>query len=109
MKRPIQVAVVLVFVSCVSLSPAGDKVRVTANPEAVRNCTLLGEVKGAEHMWGGAAGQGIAENNAYKELKNRTAAMGGDTVLMVTSSTGFSGSVQRGEAYRCQASTPSNR
>jgi hypothetical protein len=104
MKRLLAAA--LLFASCVSVTPAGEKVRVTSNPEAVRNCALLGEVKGAEHLWGGWAGQGIAENNAYKELKNRTAAMGGDTALMVSSSTGFSGSVQRAEAYRCQQSTP---
>ena len=105
MKRLPTVLFAVVLVGCVSLSPEGEKVRVTSNSEAVRNCTLLGEVKGAEHMWGGFAGQGIAEDNAYKELKNRAAAMGGDTVLMVTSSTGFSGSVQRGEAYRCGTAT----
>lgn len=90
---------------CVSLTPDGSKVRVTSNQEAVHGCALIGEVKGAEHMWGGVAGQGIAENNAMMELKNRAAKMGADTVLMVTASTNTSGSVQRGEAYRC-AATP---
>lgn len=96
----------LVFAGCVSLTPEGAKVRVTSNQEAVRNCTLIGEVKGAEHLWGGSMGQGIAEDHAMTELKNRAAAMGADTVLMVTSSTNTSGSVQRGEAYRCVALSP---
>jgi uncharacterized protein YbjQ (UPF0145 family) len=89
--------------ACTTLSPAAEHVRVTANPEAVHGCALLGEVKGADRMWGGAFGQGVAESNAWNELKNRAAAMGADTVLMVTSSTGFSGSRQIGEAYRCAA------
>jgi len=99
------VTLMLFATSCVSMTPEGAKVRVTANPEAVHGCTLIGEVKGAEHMWGGVAGQGIAEDHAMTELKNRAAAMGADTVLMVTSSTNTSGSVQRGEAYRCSAAT----
>jgi hypothetical protein len=96
----------LPLAACVSLTPAGEKVRITANPDVVRNCTLIGEVKGADHMNGGLMGQGIAENHAVIELKNRAAAMGADTVMMVTGSTGFSGSVQRGEAYRCSGSGP---
>jgi len=89
------------LVSCTSLTPAGQRVRVTSNADATRGCVLLGEVKGADRMWGGYAGQGIAENNAWNELKNRAAAMGADTVLLVTSSTGFSSSRAIGEAYRC--------
>lgn len=109
-RRLVALVLVLLCVGCTSLTPAGSRVRVTSNNEAVHGCTLLGEVKGADHMWGGVAGQGIAENNAWNELKNRAAAMGADTVLMVTSSTGFSGSRQIGEAYRCGASEdPSKR
>lgn len=93
-------AICLVFVSCVTVTPQGAKVRITANPEAIRTCTLLGEVRG-ETMWGGMIG-GTAEEHAVNELKNRAAAMGANTVLMVTSSAGFTGSVQRGEAYRCE-------
>jgi hypothetical protein len=94
-------ALVLAFASCTSLTPAGERVRVTSNADVVRGCTLLGEVKGADRMWGGYAGQGIAENNAWNELKNRAAAMGADTVFLTTSSTGFSGARAIGEAYRC--------
>jgi uncharacterized protein YbjQ (UPF0145 family) len=94
--------------SCVTttLTPEGARVRVTSNPEAVHGCTLVGEVKGADHMNGGLLGQGAAQETAMRELKNRAAAMGADTVLMVTSTTNTSGSVQLGEGYRCTAKLP---
>ena len=100
------VALALVTTSCIStLTPQGQFVRVTSNPDAVHGCTLIGEVKGAEHMWGGVAGQGLAEESAMRELKNRTAAMGGNVVMITTSHTNTSGSVQRGEAYKCSETT----
>jgi uncharacterized protein YbjQ (UPF0145 family) len=94
--------------ACVTtaLTPEGAKVRVTSNPEAVHGCTLVGEVKGADHMNGGMMGQGAAQETAMRELKNRAAAMGADTVLMVTSTTNTSSSVQLGEGYRCTAKVP---
>ena len=94
--------------SCVynSLTPEGAKVRVTSNPDVVRPCTLVGEVKGADHWNGGMAGQGAAEETAMRELKNRTAAMGANVVFITTSHANMSGAVQRGEAYKCPAATP---
>jgi len=93
--------------ACVTtqLTPEGAKVRVTSNPEAVKGCTLIGEVKGADHMNGGTMGQGFAQETAMRELKNRAAAAGANVVLMVTSTTNTSGSVQLGEGYRCAAET----
>ncbi|HEV7488240.1 MAG TPA: DUF4156 domain-containing protein [Thermoanaerobaculia bacterium] len=85
------------------LTPEGMKVRVTSNPEAVHGCTLIGEVKGADHLNGGIMGQGAAQETAMRELKNRAAAAGANVVLMVTSTTNTSGSVQLGEGYRCTA------
>jgi hypothetical protein len=60
-------------------------------------------------MWGGYAGQGIAEDNAWNELKNRAAAMGADTVLLVTASTGFSGARAIGEGYHCGSVDPTKQ
>jgi uncharacterized protein YbjQ (UPF0145 family) len=99
---------VLLLTACVTtdLTPAGEKVRVTSNPDAVRGCTLVGEIVGRDRMNGGMAGQGAAEENAMRRMKNQAAEMGADTVLMVTAATGFSGSIQRGEGYRCNAATP---
>jgi len=98
----------LLLASCVTttLTPEGAKVRVTTNQEAVHGCVLIGEVKGADHMNGGTMGQGAAQETAMRELKNRAAAMGADTVLMITSTTNTSGSVQLGEGYRCAATRP---
>ena len=90
----------LLLVSCVSLTPQGQGVRVTSDPAVVHECTYLGSVQGRS-SWGGIAGQSTGEKNSMAKLQNGAAAMGADTVLLVTSHTGFGGSQQRGEAYRC--------
>lgn len=87
------------------LTPEGAKVRITSNPEGVRGCKLIGEVKGADHKNGGTMGQGFAQETAMRELKNRAAAAGANVVLMITSTTNTSGSVQLGEGYRCSEET----
>ena len=94
---------VTILAGCVTtrLTPTGRNVRVTSNPEAVHGCTFLGAVKGADHMNGGIVGQGAAEENANRRLRNAAALMGADTVLLVTATTGMGGSTVRGEAYRC--------
>ena len=57
-------------------------------------------------MNGGTMGQGAAEENANRRLRNNAAKMGADTIFG-TSTTNTSGSVQRGEAYLSGAtSTP---
>lgn len=90
------------ILGCVSLTPQGNRARVTSNPAVVEGCDYLGEVKG-DSAWGGYATQSTGEKEAWKELKNEAGAMGADTVLLTKSTTGFSGSVTRGEAYRCNA------
>lgn len=96
--------VALVFAcGCVSLSTGGAAVRITANPDVVKDCKFVGQVSGSDHMWGGTAAQGIAEQNATAELQNKAADMGANTVFLARSSTGFSGSSQLGEAYVCPA------
>ena len=93
----------LFSVSCVTttLTPAGQKVRVTTNAEAVRGCEFLGEAKASDRMNGGAFGQDAAEENTYRRLKNHAAEMGGNTVLMNRAHTGLHGSSARGEVFRC--------
>lgn len=105
MKRSLSILLSMMLFSCVTttLSPAAERVRVTSNPEAVRGCTLVGELRGADHMNGGFAGQGAAEENAMRRLKNEAAEKGADTVLIITSTTNTSGSTIRGEGYRCGA------
>lgn len=91
------------LLSCVTtkVNPAGQTVRMTSNPEIVRGCSYLGEVVGKDRLNGGMLGQGAAEENATRRIKNKAATMGADTVFISTSHTGFSGSTIRGEAYRC--------
>ncbi len=86
--------------ACVSVTPAGEKVRVTTSAEVVHECTYIGVVEGRS-SWGGYAGQSTGEKNSMAKLQNNAAAMGADTVLIVTSHSGMGGSQQRGEAYRC--------
>ncbi|MDZ7661398.1 DUF4156 domain-containing protein [Thiohalophilus sp.] len=97
----LMVALLLTGCITVSLSPEGSKVRLTSNPDVVRNCSYVGQVKGTDHFNGGLAGQGAAEENAMREIRNRAADMGANTVHIVTKSTGTSGSAIRGEAYGC--------
>jgi len=85
----------------VQLTPEGEKVRVTSNADAVKGCKLMGNVDASDRMNGGIAGQMAAEENAQRTLKNKTAAMGANVVLVSTSTTGMSGSRVRGEAYAC--------
>jgi hypothetical protein len=84
-----------------TLKPGAQAVRVTSNPEAVRGCALLGEVRGRDGWNGGMAGQGAAERNADIALRNAAHEMGGNVILLTTESVNTSGATKRGEAYRC--------
>jgi hypothetical protein len=97
----IAIVAVLSLSACASLTPKGTTVRLTTNPDLVKGCQYVGEVQGTDRMWGGLAGQGVAEDNAETRLRNKAAAMGADTVFLNISSTTTSGSKQKGEAYRC--------
>lgn len=103
MQRTIAVVGLLFLSGCVTtdLTPDAEKVRITSNPDVVRGCKFVGEVTGADRMNGGTMGQGAAEENANRRLRNNAAAMGADTVFIGASTTNTSGSVQRGEAYQC--------
>jgi hypothetical protein len=97
--RVVGVALALTFLNgCVSVSEKGSQVRVTSNPDAVRGCQFLGNVK-ATSGWGGSAGTGLAGSNTEKSLQNKTADLGGNVLFVVSS-----GIHASGEAYRCQTS-----
>lgn len=86
----------------VQLTPEAERVRVTSNPDAVKGCTLIGNVDASDQWNGGQFGQMAAEENANRTLKNKTAAMNANTVFVTTSTTNTGGSRIRGEAYNCQ-------
>jgi hypothetical protein len=87
---------VLTLAACVSLTPAGEKVRVTSNPDVVKGCTFLGNVK-ATSGFSGPGETGLGTSNTEKTLQNKTAALGGN-VLFLTAP----GVHATGEAYACQ-------
>ena len=91
------------LVGCVTtqLTPAGRAVRLTSNPEAVSGCRLVGEIEGKDRVNGGMLGQGAAEENATRRLKNKAAEMGANVVLLTTSSAGMGGARMLGEGYLC--------
>ena len=96
--------------SCATVqqAPAVPEVSITTKPEDVRGCTFVGDLKGA-YQWSAGLEQGsgtAAERDAIREVKQRATAMGADTVLLVASMTGSSGSALRGDAYRCSRATP---
>lgn len=90
------VLLTLTVASCVSTTPAGEKVRVTSNPDVVKGCKFLGNVK-ATSGWGGSAGTGLAGSITEKTLQKETADAGGNVVFIVSS-----GIHASGEAYRCE-------
>jgi hypothetical protein len=97
-------ALLIGVAGCVTtqLTPEAMAIRVTANPEAVKGCKYLGAVEGKDTMNGGMLGQGAAEENAMRKIRNHAAEMKANVVFLVPQSTKFSGSHQRGEAYHCE-------
>jgi len=89
--------------ACVSISQKGAQVRVTNNPDVVKGCQFLGNVK-ATSGWGGSAGTGLAGSNTEKSLQNQTANLGGNVMYVVAS-----GIHASGEAYLCPVSSPSQQ
>ena len=91
---------VLALTACISASPAAEKVRTTSNPEVVRGCKFLGNVR-ATSGFGGSAGTGIAGHNTDVTLREKTAKLGGNVVFVVES-----GIHASGEAYLCEEPKP---
>lgn len=96
MRMTALLVVVITLTACVSANQYAQKVRVTSNPDVVKGCEFLGNVK-AMSGWGGAAGSGVAARNIEETLKQRTWELRGDTVYVVRNE----GSHGSGEAYRC--------
>lgn len=92
--------VLFALVGCATASPEAQNVRVTNNPEVVRGCEFLGNVK-AMSGWGGSAGSGLAARNIEETLKERTHKLGGNVVYLVANAS----SKGTGEAYRCVTKT----
>lgn len=97
------IALVAILASgCASLSAEGKLVRVTNNPDVVRGCKFVGNVK-ASSGWGGPAGGNIGEDQVQTKLQNETAEMGGNVLYITSNRAGGYGGSSRGigEAYQC--------
>jgi hypothetical protein len=72
---------VLALAGCVSLTPDGERVRVVRNSNHVRDCRLLGNVESLSGHGGVAGDLGFENNKAT--MRNDTAKLGGDTLLVL--------------------------
>jgi hypothetical protein len=88
MLRVIVLAVAFTCTGCVSLAPEAERVRFTRSAADVANCELVGNVEGL------GRGGLVCAKPCELDLRNRTAALGGDTVLFTGGGTGM--------AYRCR-------
>jgi len=106
MKSIIKLILTLIFsislLACVMLTTNGKSVRVTRNPEAVKNCKFLNYVQGADDHFGGLVGKFAAEKLAMRKIRNNTGTMGANTVYITNITTDTNGSFIRGEAYFCE-------
>lgn len=101
MRAVLTLSVVSLFIAgCMSVSPEGQKVRITTNGGAIQGCEFVGNVNSSSMMAGA-----VGLNRTEADLQNQTAALGGNVVFLNTS---FSGAGKlamaartTGEAYRC--------
>ena len=93
------IVLILALAGCVTARPDAQKVRVTNNPEIVRPCTFLGNVRAMSILGSG----GLGRHNIEETLKQRTHELGGNVVYVVDQASGDEeiGSAT-GEAYLCR-------
>lgn len=89
------IGTVLAVMGCspIPVSPGAQKIRiVTSEP---RDCDYLGDVTGNQGNFftGGWTSNANLETGARNDLKNQAAQMGGNTVVIITTRAGQTGSV----------------
>lgn len=90
----------VVVSACATAGPTTDSVRVAVADQEVAACSHVGDVRGDHNLYGGAMVQ-IAINDATAQIKNQTAKLGGNTVLITSSVAHWAGANMSGKAYRC--------
>ena len=80
------VLAVMLLTACASLTPEGEKVRITTNPQATAGCTFIANVKGQFDA----------------DLRNEAAKVGANIVFNQTQPNEIH-IWQHGEAYSCPA------
>lgn len=79
--------------SAVPLQPGAERIRIVTNEPA--GCQYLGEVTGSQgdFFTGGWTSNANLETGARNDLKNQTARMGGNTIQLLTTRAGQTGSM----------------
>ena len=87
----------------VKLTPDAEAVRVIRDASQVTRCRFVKDVESSDRLSGGLINRDLAEENAYKILKQKTAKLGANTVLLSNSTSGYQGAALKGKAYTCSA------
>lgn len=97
---------VLTLAAChnVKLTPQADAVRVIRDASQVTRCRFVDDVVSSDRLSGGLINREKAEENAYKILKQKTAKLGANTVLLSTATSGYQGAGMKGKAFACSGS-----
>lgn len=85
---------------CTSTMPPPSDVRLTGSQSEVATCQRLGNVRGDHNLYGGMMYQ-LAVQAAESQIMNRAAQMGGNVVLLTSSTAGWAGANMAGVAYKC--------
>lgn len=85
----------------VTLTPQEEAVRVIRDGAQVSRCRFVKDVESSDRLSGGVVNREKAEANAYKILKQKTAKLGANTVLLAAATSGYAGAGMKGKAYAC--------
>lgn len=101
MKKTILLALVSLTVAgcAVSLKPGAKNIRITSNPNVVKDCKFIANIEGDSDL-GGLAYQNTAGQSVANQLKNKALEVGADTVF-ADIQTSWGGTHTVGEAYLC--------
>src|SRR5258708_33438711 len=95
MKKALGLLICLVLTGCVTLTPAGERVRVVKTKNAVAGCLYLGKVAVSGPVYTASGGFVGAAADRATNRKNKTAEMGGNTLLRLGE--------EEDDAYLCPA------
>jgi hypothetical protein len=86
----------LALSGCASLTPGGQNVRATFNPDLIKNCKFIRQVQATTLV--NPPGR---EEDLVIRLRNSTAEAQGDTVFVENTHLGTTGNEGLGSAYNC--------
>lgn len=93
-------AIIVLLAGCATRRPGSSEIQLLYSKKGLEKCMLLGNVRGAEHLIGGAFA-GVAHRNARVRMINKAVLMGADTLYMQGRHFWWFGASAYGEAYKC--------